>query len=187
MPNENDIITELRKGNRQVFDSVYREYFRALCSYAAQYVDYDDGYEIVQSTMLWLWEKRMSLMPGMSLKSLLFTIVKNKALNNVSHKYIKMKVCRMLVEKYDRRLSDPDIYLENELFTLFSDALDKLPEKTRKIFEMNKMEGMTHSQISQRLEISRQTVNYQIRNALKILRIELKDYLLILLLILDAK
>lgn len=180
MENE-DLILKLRSGDEAAFDSVYRAYFKGLCSFAAQYVSYEEAYELVQGTMLWLWEKRSSLIPGMSLKSLLFTIVKNKALNSISHNYVQDRIHRAIIEKYDSRLSDPDLYLENELFALFAEALDKLPERTRVIFEMNRMDGMTHVQIAEQLNITRHTVNYHITTALKILRGELRDYLPILL------
>ena len=53
-------------------------------------------------------------MPELTLKTLLFTIVKNKALNRISHFEIKRKVHQEIVEKYEGEFSNPDFYLENE-------------------------------------------------------------------------
>ena len=61
--------------------------------------------------------------------------------------------------------------------SLFNEALNKLPEEYRKAFEMNRFEKLTHKEIAEQLNVSPQTINYRIGQALKILRKELKDYL----------
>lgn len=52
-----------------------------------------------------------------------FTIVKNKALNRLSHFEIKRKVHQEIVDKYDSELNNPDFYLSDELFRLYEEAL----------------------------------------------------------------
>lgn len=175
---DNDaIINALIKGDETTFDDVYRYYFRGLCGFCSQYVTTAEAEEIVQDTMMWLWENRTKLIAHLTLKSLLFTIVKNKALNRVSHLEIKRRVHQEIAEKYDAEFTSPNFYLNNELFQLYSAALNKLPADYRQAYEMNRKEEMTHKEIAKQLNVSHQTVNYRISQALKILRIELKDYL----------
>jgi RNA polymerase sigma-70 factor, ECF subfamily len=164
-----------------VFNDLYRHYFKGLCAFASQYVTRSEAEEVVQDTMLWLWENTQTLIPEMSLKSLLFIIVKNKSLNRISHNQIKNRIHQEIVEKFEKQFEDPDFYLENELLDLFANAIKKLPIDIRNAFEMNRLEGLTHKEIADRLNVSPQTINYRISNALKILRLELKDYLPILL------
>lgn len=45
--------------------------------------------------------------------------------------------------------------------------LDDLPEKTRRIFLMNRIEGISHRKIAERLGISDESVYYHIRRALE--------------------
>ncbi|MEG2573343.1 MAG: sigma factor-like helix-turn-helix DNA-binding protein, partial [Bacteroides sp.] len=80
--------------------------------------------------------------------------------------------------------TDPDFYLENELFTLYNNALKRLPKEFREAYELNRIHNLTHKEIALKLNVSPQTINYRISQALKILRIELKDYLPLLLLLL---
>lgn len=120
----------------------------------------------------------------MSLKSLLFTIVKNKCLNKTNHEQMKNRIHETLKEKYQDQFENPDFYLENELFQLFHDALDRLPENFRQAFEMSRMDGLTHKEIAEQLGVSPQTVNYRLGKALEILRKELKEYLPIFLVML---
>ena len=70
----NAVISALREGCEEVFDNVYRHYFRGLCVFCSQYVTLSESEEIVQDTMMWLWENRKTLIPELTLKTLLFTI-----------------------------------------------------------------------------------------------------------------
>ena len=90
---------------------------------------------------------------------------------------MKSRTLEAIKEKYEPIFDDPDFYLENELLTLFNDALKRLPESYREAFEMSRFDGMTHKEIADLLNVSRQTVNYRLSKALEILREELKDYL----------
>ena len=180
----NAVISALREGCEEVFDNVYRHYFRGLCVFCSQYVTLSESEEIVQDTMMWLWENRKTLIPELTLKTLLFTIVKNKALNKISHFEIKRKVHLEIAEKYESEFSSPDFYLENELFRLYEEALRKLPAEFRQAYEMNRNQQLTHKEIAEKLNVSPQTVNYRIGQALKILRSELKDCLPLIMLFL---
>lgn len=176
--NNKSIITALKAGEEKVFDAVYRHYFRRLCAFCSQYVDEQEEIEeIVQETMMWLWENRSSLMADLTLKTLLFTIVKNKALNRISHFEIKRKVHQEIVDKYESEFDNPDFYFGNELFRLYEEALEKLPKEYREAYEMNRNHHLTHKEIAEKLNVSPQTVNYRIGQALKLLRVALKDYL----------
>lgn len=176
--NNKSVIAALKAGEEKVFDAVYRHYFRRLCAFCSQYVsEQEEIEEIVQETMLWLWENRHTLMEDLTLKTLLFTIVKNKALNRLTHFEIKRKVHQEIVDKYESEFDDPDFYLGNELFRLYEEALRQLPKEYREAYEMNRNQRLTHKEIAGKLNISPQTVNYRIGQALKLLRIALKDYL----------
>ena len=176
--NNRSVITALQAGDEQAFDFVYRHYFSRLCGFCSQYVsEQEEIEEIVQDTMMWLWENRSCLLPDLTLKTLLFTIVKNKAFNRLSHFEIKRKVHQEIVEKFESEFENPDFYLTNELFHLYHEALKQLPTEFRIAFEMNRNQHLTHKEIAEKLHVSAQTVNYRIGQALKLLRIALKDYL----------
>lgn len=178
-----NVIKALHQGDEAAFDRVYSFYFRGLYAFCSQYVSLSEAEEIVQDTMMWLWENRLTLIPDLTLKTLLFTIVKNKALNRVSHYEVRRKVHQEIAQKYEAEFTSPEFYLENELFHLYEDALNKLPAELRQAFEMNRNQQLTHKEIAEKLNVSPQTVNYRIGQALKILRIELKDYLPLILLL----
>lgn len=178
-------ISLLKKNGATCFETVYNHYLPPLYAYATQYLEKEDAEEVVQDTMLWLWENRASLIEELSLKSLLFTIVRNKCLNRSDRYQRRNRIYRIIGERYREKFEDPDFYLGNELFSLFSEALENLPESYREAFEMSRVEGYTHKEIAEKLQVSPQTVNYRLSQALKILRDKLKDYLPVFLVLLS--
>ena len=172
------IVSALNEGHESVFDAVYRHYFKKLCAFCTQYIpDLEETEEIVQETMVWLWENRLTLKAELTLKSLLFTIVKNKALNRISHYEIKQKVHEEIHQKYESTFENPDFYDQDELFRMYRQTLEKMPKDIRETFLMNRDRSLTHKEIAATLNVSPQTVNYRIGQALKMLRQALKDYL----------
>ncbi len=183
-PNTNiEIVRLLKSGDADCFEKVFKYYFKPLCAFASQYVSGEVAEGVVQETMLWLWENKETIIEEMSLKSLLFTIVKNKCLNKVKSLQVRTRVHSDIIEKYKEQFESPDFYLENELYEIYSKALNKLPKTYREAFEMSREQQLTHKEIAEILNVSPQTVNYRLGKALEILRAELKDYLPLLLLL----
>lgn len=181
---EAGVVEGLKAGSTEAFNAIYRHYFRALVVYASRIVPDDKAEEAAQETMLWLWENRMSLLVRVSLKSLLFVSVRNRALSMAGRTMTRSRIYQTIASRSDNLLDDPDFYLNNELERLFEQALATLPHEFRQAFIMNRSEGKSHKEIAAELHVSPQTVNYRICQALRILRKMLQDYLPLLLLLL---
>ena len=72
----------IRAGDREA----YREVFEALHQPLARYAlgitgDEDSAYDVLQDVFLKLWERRETMIPHTSLKAMLYTMVRNDALN----------------------------------------------------------------------------------------------------------
>ena len=171
------IIHRLNNGDMQCFEACYKFYYRGLCSFASRWVPLTVAEDIVQDAMLYIWENREKLIAELSLKGLLFMIVRNRALDRIAHQGVRNRVHHQLTQRFAEQIESPDFYLGTELARLYNEALAQLPEQTRRIFEMSRMQRMTHQQIAAELNVSPQTVNYHIGQALWLLSIALKDYL----------
>lgn len=176
--NNREIILALRSGNEAIFDAVYRFYFGRLLLFGTRYMASEpEVEEVVQDTMLWLWENKHTLIEDCSLKSLLFTIVKNKLLNRLARAEVKGRVVDEIEQKYTALFNDPDSVLQNkELMRCYQRAISSMPKEHRQAFEMNRNGQLTHKEIALKLGVSNQTVNYRISQALKFLRSQLKDF-----------
>ncbi len=162
------------------FEELFREYFSSLCYFAQKYtVDLDSAREIVHSVFVAIWEKRESFDFGQPAKSYLFTAVYNRSLNFLrdKKKFTDTDDTDFLLERGE---ADPDYMAEAELEGRIWKVIDRLPEKCREIFIMNRFDGKKYAEIASMLNISVKTVETQMTKALKALRSELADYLLVL-------
>lgn len=186
--NNEEMVTALKKGDEKTFDAIYRYYFPKLCAFGSQYIEeQEEMEEIVQDTMIWLWENRENLKTELSLKSLLFTITKNKALNKISHIKVKRKIHQEIIDKYQESFEEPDFYFNEELKTLYQKGLESLSPTFRETYEMSRYHNLTHAEIAEKQKVSVQTVNYRIGQALKTLKEILKDYLPIIIILLTLR
>lgn len=81
-------------------------------------------------------------------------------------------------------LQDTDFYQTEELKKHIFEAIHALPPSYREAFVMHRFENKSYKEIAEILQVSTQTVNYRIQQALKQLRVSLKDYLPIIFLLL---
>ena len=171
------VVEALRSGDEHCFDALFRRCYRPLSR----------AEELVQDTLLWLWENRRTLIPEMPLRSLLFTIVRNKSLNSASRNLLRNRILRELASDFEEEFDDPALYFESELARRFAEALRRLPEEFQQTFRMHRLEGKTHRQIAEELHVSPQTVNYRIGQTVRFLREELREYWPVLVLLLGFK
>ena len=73
--------------------------------------------------------------------------------------------------------NDRDFLVESELREIINIAINKLPEKCRKVFILYKFQNMKVDEIAEMENISKRTVETHLGKAYKILREELKAYL----------
>lgn len=167
------------------FEQLFKTHFAVLCHFAKQYVqDEDTAQDICQKVFIQLWQKRQTIDPEQSIVSYLFTAVKNRCLNHIrDHKKYRSKVLDLELAEEEWSFQD-DHFVVEELKASIAAALSTLPEKCRKVFEMSRYQQMTYKEIAEELAISPKTVEAHMSKAIKSLRIHLKDYLLVYLILL---
>ena len=77
---------------------------------------------------------------------------------------------------------EPDMIFNTEIQHIVRKALLKMPEQSRNIFILSRYQNTPNRMIAEKLGISIKSVEFHITKALKILRTELKDYLISILL-----
>lgn len=176
---EKQHLTKLQSGDINVFEMIFRTYYQPLCNYAFTFVrDKDEAEEIVQGAFLSIWEKRGSIEIRSSLKSYLYTMVRNTCLNTIKHKKIRQKhvddQLTLVEESYE---SASESLMADELRERIQTAMEKLPEQCRLVFKLSRFEDLKYSEIAGQLDISVKTVENHMGKALKIMREQLKDFL----------
>lgn len=190
---ENNIIERLRRGEEDAFRYIYDTYYGYLCAIAKGYLSDNEAAETVVGDVIYnIWEMRENLNIHTSLRSYLIRSVKNRSINYLQQEYISKEISINSLPEYTEIESFYFIekehplekVLESELEKTIAAAIGNLPEECRTAFILSRIYNKKYDEIADQMGISVNTVKYHIKNALSKLRLELKDYLIILLLFL---
>ncbi len=182
---EKNIMNDISNGDVKAFEDLFKSFFPELSFYAIRFVeDMETAEEIIQDIFFNIWENRAQLKINTSIKSYLYTTVRNTCLNLIKHKKVENKYREHFSRKLQSDELDESKWIEtSDLQEKISDAINKLPEKRQIIFKMSRFEELSYKEIASKLDISVKTVENQMGSALKFLREELKDYLPLLILL----
>lgn len=174
MNSEDQINKQIKKGNKEALEELFRTHYNNLCNFAYKYVrSTEDAEEIVQETFFRLWNKKNGIIIKKSLKSYLYTSVRNLCTEHGRHLQIQQKYVNSSIEK-DYPPTPQKLLEANQLEILLKKTLEKLPDRCRKIFSMSRNEGMKYAEIAEKLSISVKTVEADMGQTLKALRNTLK-------------
>ena len=184
--NESQLVKNLSKGNLLAFNTLYKEYSGRLYRFAWGYLKSEaEAEELVQEVFTRIWEKRADLKEELSFKSFLFTIA-----FNIIRKHFKTKA---YLSEYYKTVIEADLDMEtskkityDSLYQYITELVNQLPSRRKEIFIKRKFEGLSIKEVAEELEISHKTVENQLTDALKFIRINLirehKSVLLFLIL-----
>ena len=170
--------------NDELFEQLFKAHYKALHAYATTILkDIDIAEEVVQNLFLKFWEKRELLSMPTSIKAYLYKCVYNDSLNYLKHENVKLKHQNFTLHTMDTSSEPASAKAElTELETKLRAALNELPEQCRTIFQLSRFEELKYKEIAEQLGLSIKTVENQMGKALKILRIKLVDFLILVLL-----
>lgn len=168
---------KILKDNKEVpansagFEELFTQYYGPLVVFACRYVDdIETAREIVQDFFVKYYEKYFMLTIESSQKAYLYRAVYNSCLNYINQKNIQEKHLRNInYEQEEEQNIEPEIHtieLQQKIYAV----INQLPERCKKIFIMNRLEGLKNEEIAKQLNISKRTVETQISKALRILR-----------------
>lgn len=159
------------KAFRKIFD-LYKErlYFVALKMLKSPAV----AEEIVQDTLMAVWTNQSKFTTIDDPEAYVFTIAYNRIYNQLKktaneHKLVSELIYILQNDQY----SGDDIILASETKAIIDEAIEKLPPQRKLIFQLSRQQGLTHEQIANKLNLSRNTVRNQITEALQQIRTHL--------------
>ncbi|MCB0533550.1 MAG: RNA polymerase sigma-70 factor [Saprospiraceae bacterium] len=179
---ENKLAQALQLGDEAAFEAVFRRWYEPLCHYACRLADgdMDEAEDLVQQAFVKLWEHRAKLQVTWSLKAYLYKSVHNACLNRLRSRQVQSKYLDFTAQQPDTMHTQPDDTTP-ELRERFQQALDSLPPQCRHVFELSRFEALKYREIADQLGISIKTVETQMGKALRVLRVQLADYLVTIL------
>jgi RNA polymerase sigma-70 factor (family 1) len=161
---------QIKTSEQELFKKYFNTYYKPIRNYLYYKCgDVDVADDTVQQVFMKLWEVRDTIKPE-TVKALLYSIATNALLNHFKHqKVVYNFVATQISEEQVSESADFDLQ-QNEFKEKLQRVLDKMPEKTREIFLMNRIEELKYSEIAERLDLSVKAIEKRMHQALEIVR-----------------
>lgn len=176
------LLLALQNGDAEAFTAVYKAYWYDMFLVAYRKLrNKEAAEEIVQEIFLRLWRERNTLRIE-NLNYYLFSAIRYEVID-----YIRTKGRTLeYLDDYGSFESMQDLNTENqlaldELLRVIDECLHILPEKTREIFRLHKLEYWPISRIATRFGLSEKAVEYHLTKSVRVVRTHLKEVMVLLL------
>jgi RNA polymerase sigma-70 factor (ECF subfamily) len=185
---EHQQIEALAAGDITAFEMIFKTYYQPLCNYAYSFLqDREEAEEIVQTSFAGVWEKREGMTIRIAVKPYLYAMVRNACLNLIKHEKIKQKhAVEEIALAPSSHNSVASAVATSELESRIQQAMERLPEQCRLVFKLSRFEELKYAEIAEQLDISVKTVENHMGKALKLMREQLRDYLPLLIVFMNA-
>jgi len=168
------------------FNALFNRYYAGLCVYCESFTGNQQASEdLVQDVFVQVWMKREELNFDDALRPYLYQSVHNAAIQYLRHQQVKDRYNAQIKTKlteaecipFEWVAIDVDPAEQNEIQTLYQQALQQLPAQTREIFLCSREKEMKYAEIAELTGLTVKSIEYHISKALEVLRRVLKDYL----------
>lgn len=151
---------------RRLYDHFYLRLYRFVF---AMLRDTNDCEAVMSNLFCVVWEKRYLLAQVRSLEAYLYRIARNE-----SYHYLKKRnsaqcisIEELFVEAAPSNESVIDTLAEQEMMQAYRQAVEKLPERCRTVFQLVREQKLSHQKVSQLLGITTGTIEVQMNIAIK--------------------
>ncbi len=173
---DENAIRRLIAGDQSVFTMIYELYSEKVYRLAFRFLkDKEQSEEIVQETFINFWLNRGKLDPSGDLWLYLYVISKRLSLNALR----QIGRSSILVEKLLYLISDlqnttEENIIAHDLEHYTQKLISQLPPQQQLIFRLSRIEGLSHKEIAEQLDLSPNTVKNHMVEALRTLKKHLK-------------
>lgn len=175
---EHILVQRLIEDDEDAFCELYAAYKNRLIFFAMRFLKSREYAEdIFQDAFTVIWQGRRFINPDASFSSYLYTIVRNRILNQLRDLENQTKLKEQILEQaVDYSNDTNNSILANDLRGLIARAMQQLTARQREIFEMSREQDMSHREIAEALGISVYTVQEHISTSLRVLRTYLEKH-----------
>lgn len=166
-------LTEfLKKGEHKAFTEIFKRYNGLLYGHAyKRLLNKEEAQDVVQEVFAALWLKREDVVFNTNLIGYLYTALRNKIYNIISHKKIESEYIVSLQHFLNEEYAVTDFLIrEKQLQEIIDKEMEALPPRMRQVFELSRKRHMSHKEIAEEMNIAESTVTDQVKKAMKILK-----------------
>lgn len=169
---ERSLVLRLIEGEEDAFCELYAAYKNRLIYFAMRFLKSREYAEdIFQDAFAVVWQGSRFINPDASFSAYLYTIVRNRILNQLRDLSNQDKLREQILSQAVNYTNETkDEIIANDLRQFISRALQQLTPRQREIFQMSRERQMSHREIAEVLGISVNTVQESISISLRTLR-----------------
>lgn len=175
---ERFLVLRLIDGDEDAFCELYASYKNRLIYFAMRFLKSREYAEdVFQDAFTVIWQGRRFINPDTSFSSYLYTIVRNRVLNQLRDldNQDKLKE-QILAQAVDYTEDTKHRIMADDLRHLIACAMQQLTVRQREVFRMSREKQMSHQEIADALGISINTVQEHISTSLRVLRVYLEKH-----------
>ncbi|MXW17627.1 MAG: sigma-70 family RNA polymerase sigma factor [Gemmatimonadetes bacterium] len=171
------LMDAIRGGSQSALGQLMDLCWAELVRYAARQLgDVDLARDIVQETLIQVWERRRAWEPRGSARAYLYRIVRNLVIDEKRRQGVRRRWAERQAFAPSPRPATPDEVLDEQLLTeVFETAVAALPDRRREVFELVFQRGLSHADAAAVMGLSVQTVANQMSSALRAVRAAVTD------------
>ncbi len=169
--NEKELLRQLAGGSKEAFSKIFNHYRGKIYSVGLNYLKSAAlAEEIVQDVFLKLWLKRSELLSVERLDAYLFIMSRNIIFDRIKKLAYQTEAEKKLSQ--DEPFIDDTEHLvrEHECKQFVQEAIDMLPPQQKRVYQLAKVENLSHEQIAEQMQLSRLTVKAHMAKALQFIR-----------------
>ena len=176
------LLMLLKQSDSKAFEEIYNRYWKACFKYAIQKIaDIPKVEDICHDVFLSIWQRRDSL-DVFNLEAYLMQSVKYAVLR-IKQADIKANLLsHQLIQKEETNETEYKVFF-NEMNRAWQEGLEKLPESSKEVFILSRLDYLSNKEIASKLSITEKGVEYHISKSIKFLREHLKDYIITLIIL----
>jgi RNA polymerase sigma-70 factor (family 1) len=171
-----ELLNLLRESDHAAYTEIYNRYFYLMYTHAYKKLrDEEQAKDVIQDLFANLWFKREFELKTNRLGGYLYTSVRNKVFDLFAREQVKEKYLDSMESYFalNKSISADYRIREKELKAYIEKEIQKLPPKMKLIFELSRKEQLSHQEIAERLETTRDNVSTQLTTALRRLKTKL--------------
>ncbi len=182
--NKEEVLSELLNDNKIALEKVFNYYYPRLYNFSKSFLKLEEGIDdILQEVFIKIWQNRKNIKTFETFNSYIFTITRNLLLNELRSRLSNQKIRDNILKA---SLAEEYLPFEKldylELKEKIEEIIEELPSKQKEIFKLSRIEGLSHKEIAEELNISTKTVEYHITQSISVLKAKLESFGLISLL-----
>ncbi|WP_256001926.1 RNA polymerase sigma factor [Pedobacter deserti] len=172
------MLAQIAQGDQRAFAALFKHYHRFLYSFSLRITSSEESAsEVVQDVFLKIWLNRERLAEVQSFGAYLNRMVRNHSLNVVRKELQVARTTGEFGRSFDERDDSTTLQLEyNEVSNLLNEAIAGLSPQQRQVYQLCHQQGLKYAEAAEKMNISPQTVNAYMKDALKKIRMHFKKH-----------